>query len=150
VLSPDGKVMAEVSFWIPAYESDMVIRLWDVSSGKQLRALTGAATLADQLRFTPDGKVLASAGADGIRLWHVADGKQLHHLPKHRDLQSAFAFAPDGRQLVSIGGDRVFRVWEVATGKEVRRWDLGAGGMSALTWSPDGRWLGGFSERHFV
>src|SRR5437879_794342 len=66
----------------------------------RLRHDTGATKVA----FSPDGKVLASAGFDAtVRLWRLADGKELHRLEGHPFDVRCVAFAPDGRLLASAG-----------------------------------------------
>src|SRR5437588_2103133 len=63
--SPDGKTLASGSF-------DMTIKLWDVTSGTQLRTLTGHSGTVDSVAFSPDGKTLASGSNDNtIKLWDV-------------------------------------------------------------------------------
>ncbi len=72
-------------------------------------------------RFSPDGKILATAGTgDTIRLWDVATGKQLHELTDTGRWQIYGAvFSPDGTTLTSIQQGGVIRLWNLATGKQV-------------------------------
>ena len=64
--SPDGTLLATCA--------EKTIRLWDVATGRQVATLTGPTTLAAlSIRFSPDGKTLASGGCDNrVRLWDVA------------------------------------------------------------------------------
>ncbi|MGL5832199.1 MAG: WD40 repeat domain-containing protein [Waterburya sp.] len=46
------------------------IRVWELDTGKQIQTLRGHKRGTNVLAFTPDGKMLASAGRDGtIRFW---------------------------------------------------------------------------------
>src|SRR5262249_3866255 len=50
------------------------------------------------LAVSPDGKVMASAGAGGkIRLWDAAMGKELHFLSARVDTFLALVFSPAGK-----------------------------------------------------
>ncbi len=70
------------------------------------------------LCYSPDGKLLASAGGDSTaRLWDVATGREVRRFvdPKSEWIGSV-AISPDGKTLVT--GGRTVRVWDVASGQE--------------------------------
>jgi len=57
----------------------------------------------------PDGKSLASAGADGtVRLWDVASGKEIRTVAGH-----LVAYAPDGKTLASVQGTSIL-IWDAS------------------------------------
>ena len=65
--------------------------------------------------FSPDGRLLASAGADHtVRLWDVETGKELRCLVGHQGAVLCLAFAPDGRRLLSGSADTTALLWDVA------------------------------------
>ncbi len=57
------------------------------------------------LTFSPDGRLLASAGADGkVKLWEVVRGREIRALDGHTTRQQGLAFSPDGRLLATADG----------------------------------------------
>ncbi len=135
---PDGKTLVSTG------KREGKIWLWDVSSGRQVRAfkaVSGGPTLA----VSPDGALVATTpggGDRGVRLWDVKTGREVRKL-KGRDRDATVvAFAPDGKTLAT-GGNDLFgvRLWDAATGRLVRSLaaDDGTNFTHAVTFSPDGR-----------
>jgi WD40 repeat protein len=142
VFSPAGTVLATMT-------DDLVVRLWRVSTGKQLATLDWQAEKEGQLRsrlhpiaFSPDGKTLATgAGDDSIRIWEVATGKELHRWPAPPGNGVAgLAYSPDGR-LLAVGLFYSLHLWDAATGKPVRQLGEEEYLSHALAFAPDGKTL---------
>ena len=67
------------------------------------------------LDFSPDGRLLASAGEDGVvQLWGVAKGEAVARLVHHHGAARSVRFSPDGRFLASGGDDGSVRLWELS------------------------------------
>src|SRR5207245_1280824 len=68
--------------------------------------------------FSPDGKTLATSGADGtIKLWNVALKQEVATLRGHTGPVESVAFSPDGKTLASVG-DTTVRLWRAASFEE--------------------------------
>jgi WD40 repeat protein len=119
--SPNGQLLAAASGGriyrgkaSPPF-GDGVIRIYDVATGQERLALEGHRKLISCVQFSPDGKLLVSAGEDGtVRLWDAANGKPLHQFEGHRGAVTCVAFAPDGRTVLSGSRDSTALVWDVA------------------------------------
>jgi WD40 repeat protein len=133
--APDNKTLVTLGM-------DHVLRLWDATTGKELRAFSGCSTNLGALALTADGKWAAIAnGGTSVRIIDLATGKDRVILSGHAGGVYAAAIAPDRRTAFTSGGDDSVCVWDTKTGKEVRRLPGNDRWVSALALSPDGRLL---------
>lgn len=91
--------------------------------------------------FSPDGKVLVTAGADrALRVWSLPDLRLTSIFRGHLSPPTSLAFFSDGLTLVSGGPDKA-RFWDVETGIEKRLLRAPDEGAVAVSISPDGTTL---------
>jgi RNA polymerase sigma factor (sigma-70 family) len=108
--TPDGKTLVTDG---PARR---VWAIWEVATGALRQRLETPGKGFHGVALSPNGKVLASVGFDGvIRLLAVPGGKELHRLQGHGTGVTALAFSPDGRRLASASWDTTALVWDVET-----------------------------------
>jgi len=94
------------------------------------------------VEFCPNGRILASAGADGtIRLWSVPSGGARHRLEVHDSRFGVYsvAFSPDGKTLASCSGSLV-RLWDPERGRLLLA-SSEIGRAQSLDFSADGKTL---------
>ncbi len=136
--SPDGKQVASSS--VVWGKNCGEIKFWEAATGKLLRTHSGLSGIFG-LAYSPDGRWLASAGADGkVRVWDAASGQQVALHQEHKASVFTVAFSPDGRLLASGCWDGTVRVWEQATGKPLHVLS-GLGDVRSVAFSPDGKRL---------
>ena len=71
------------------------------------------------MRFSPDGRLLATASGDGtVKCWDTSTGGLLCLLRAHQQEVYAVAFHPDGRHLASAGADGTVKIWAVPASPE--------------------------------
>jgi WD40 repeat protein len=102
-------------------------------------APNGRAARVRGLQYSPDGRLLATASADGrVNVWDPIKGRLLWTRVGHSGPANAVCFcAQRGRLLVvSAGEDQAVRVWEADGGKKIQELP-GAG--SLMAGSRDGR-----------
>jgi RNA polymerase sigma factor (sigma-70 family) len=155
-LSPDGRTLA-----VAHGRTDnttllfgaVVVRLWDVTTGKEKHELKGHINQVLGLAFSPDGRLLATCGespnrlgrggldiTDRVFVWDVATGDHVTSLPSGLEVGAgSVAFGPDGRTLATASADGGIRLWEVASWQVRAEYRGHRDRVSALAFAADGR-----------
>ena len=112
--SPDGKRAAAVR------RNGAEIHVWEVASGKLVRAIVGESFSLFAVTFTPDSRFLVTGIEEDVGVWEVATGKLVRRLTGHKRTPLALAVAPDGKTLATAGADWTIRLWDWTTALELR------------------------------
>ena len=134
--SPDGK------FLVGGTGEDLLVHVWDVASGREVRTLNGHEGWVHAVAYSSDGKFISSGSADHtLRVWEAQTGK-LRYLFEALEKATYFAtaFSPDARLVAGGRSDGLIQLWDLATGQQVLQFEAAIGFFS-LAFSPDGKLL---------
>ncbi|XP_034763030.2 notchless protein homolog 1 [Acipenser ruthenus] len=120
---------------------DFTLFLWTPAEEKKpLCRMTGHHALINEVLFSPDTRLIASASFDkSIKIWEGKTGKYLTSLRGHVSAVYQISWSADSRLLVSGSSDSTLKVWDVKTQKLSIDLPGHADEVFAVDWSPDGQ-----------
>jgi WD40 repeat protein len=116
-LLPDGRQI--LTSGRAQNQRDYIVRLWDSSTGTEVRRYAGHSGRIGTIAVSPDGRqMLTGSGDKTARLWDIVTGKTLRIL-RHSKAVTSVTFSSDG-QLAFTGGWDVVRVWQLTSGRRLK------------------------------
>ena len=132
--SPDGTRLLSGGL-----EAD--IRLWDRTTGHEVRSLKGHGGGTANVEFSPDGRrVLSTRGAPrpAAQLWDAQSGRLEREFAWDSGWPTWATFSPDGTRIATAAQNPRILVWDVASGTRLRTLTGQQGFVTTVAFSPDG------------
>ncbi len=133
------QVLTRIEQLPPEVQEDGVVKVWEVSSGRQHTRLFHN-SMVNAISFSPDGRFLATASWDRTaRVWEVARGRQVTSFTHENGVESV-TFSPDGRFLATASWDHTAGVWEISSNRQIARLTHESG-VTGIIFSPNGKYV---------
>lgn len=119
---------------------DFTLFLWTPSvAKKEITRMTGHQALINEVKFSPDGRLIASGSFDkSIKVWDGQTGKFLAALRGHVSSVYQVSWSADSRLLCTGSSDSTLKVWDMKMKKLICDLPGHADEVYAVDWSPDG------------
>ncbi|MFH0992113.1 MAG: caspase family protein [bacterium] len=121
---------------------DNTAKLWDASTGREIRTFAGHSERIWSVAISPDGRYVATGSYDKTaKIWETSTGKELRVLTGHKDEVHSVSFSPDGQYLATGSCDKTAKLWETSTGREVKSFTGHSEDIYCLAFSPNGQYM---------
>jgi WD40 repeat protein len=123
---------------------DYRVQVWNAFSGSNILYYSGHSDYISALKWSPNGKYIASASYDKtVQVWHARTGQPLTTYRGHTSQVLGIAWSPDSTRIASAGsfGDKTVQVWDALTGQTLLTYlgHINAALVLCVDWSHDGK-----------
>jgi WD40 repeat protein len=113
--------------------------IWDAETGARLHVLKPHGGALDDVAWSRDGSLVATACRDGVlRVWDPATGALKRELVGDDSWVYGVAFDPGGPRIASAHASGAIYVWDRTTGRQLQHLNGHTIRVNKLTYSPDG------------
>lgn len=114
-----------------------------IEKANLIKVLKGHKTLILNLAWSPDGKILATSGLDGLlRLWAMEEyGKEVGILEGFTNYALCLSWAPDNSCLAAGTHQNTVDIWDIGKRKIRFSFKGHRDSVNTLSWSSNGKWL---------
>jgi WD40 repeat protein len=119
---------------------DNLVHRFDIQS-KAITPFAGHDSWVRAIGFSPDGKLLYTAGYDGrLVFWPAAADKPqpIQVIDAHHGWVRALAVSPDGKQVATCGNDQLVKLWNTANGELIEELAVHGSQIYNIAFSPSG------------
>jgi WD40 repeat protein len=135
--NPDGRLLASLG------SGPGEVKIWETDRWSLMRTILCPA--ASAMAFSPDGKSVATAGAN-ISLWDPQRATLTRTIESGTHGINTLAFSPDGRTVAAGTSERTILLFDALTGRPKHTLVGHLGPVWKVTFSPDGRVLASGSD----
>jgi WD40 repeat protein len=115
--SPDGSILLAAG-GSPGESGEIELYRWP--EGELLGRIEAHDDLVYAVAWSPDGRLFATAGGDGLcRVFDAARRQEIHVLRGHSKALHAVACIGESDLLATAGADQTIRIWNARTGQPV-------------------------------
>jgi WD40 repeat protein len=120
-----------------------MIKIWDMSSGRRIANLTGHKDSVMCVKWSPNGKTLASVSDNmdrSVKLWDTATWTNVRNMTGHGLGVLGVDWSPDGKYVVSGSRDFTVRVW-FSTNGTLSKVFRAPNCQRSVSWHPSGKFI---------
>lgn len=117
--------------------ADNTLKLWDVSTGRQVRTMRGASRtqVAVYIACAPDSQSIVSGSIDRVfKVWNSDTGAEVRNFAGHTEPIEAVAISAGGTLVASASRDALHRVWDVASGRIIQSFPGAKGSFQGVVY----------------